>query len=597
MKSSNIFRTLVLVIIFSLLVLAIPATPVQAAIGAITIYPLNGPVGTTVSISGSGFTASGYYTVMFSSTAVAYGSCDGSGNFSTTFAVPEYYHGAFPVSVTTPSDTSNTLNFTVTPAITHSPTSGYVGSIVTISGTGFAVNSAVSFYLDNVSVSASTTTTNTNGSFTGTTLTIPARSRGSHTIKAQDASSNYNTATFTVRQKITVTPTSGAVGDQVSITGSGFYANSPVSFYWDNVGVSTTTTTTDTNGSFTGTTFTIPSSSRGSHTIKAQDASSNYYTATFTIGEKVTITPLTGSSGTTVTVTGTGFRANQTITIKYNGTGASTSPPSVSTNAEGTFTASFNVPAGLAGTYLVEASDGIYTDSASFTATADATISQTTTEAAPGYVGMSLTITGTGFMPNATVTVSYASDSVALATVTTDGNGAFSVTVTIPSSTGGNHTITVTDGHTTKQFSFVMESQAPLTPEPLLPAEATKSKAEAFFDWGDVDSDPSGVTYSLQVGADANFTNIILEKTGLTDSEYLVTEEEKLESVGKDEPYYWRARAVDGASNASAWTTPIPFRVGFVFSLPSWGIYVLLGIVALFLGVLGFWLGRRTAYY
>ncbi len=82
----------------------------------------------------------------------------------------------------------------------------------------------------------------------------------------------------------------------------------------------------------------------------------------------------------------------------------------------------------------------------------------------PGYVGMELTISGTGFKPDATVTITYTSEPVVLATITTDGSGNFSVTVTMPPSIGGEHTIVVTDDHTTKQFTFVMESEAPPVP-------------------------------------------------------------------------------------------------------------------------------------
>ena len=77
-----------------------------------------------------------------------------------------------------------------------------------------------------------------------------------------------------------------------------------------------------------------------------------------------------------------------------------------------------------------------------------------------------------------------------------------------------------------------------------------------------------------------------------------LTEEEKLESVKKDEPYYWRVRAIDGASNNSAWPEPVSFYVGFQWpTIQGALLYALLGIVAVLFLVLGFWLGRRTAAY
>ena len=86
----------------------------------------------------------------------------------------------------------------------------------------------------------------------------------------------------------------------------------------------------------------------------------------------------------------------------------------------------------------------------------------------------------------------------------------------------------------------------------------------------------------------------MLEKKGLTKSEYTVTEEEKLAAVKQEVPYYWRVKAIDDAANESEWSAPGSFYVGFTF--PGWAIYTLIGIVALLVGFLAFWFGRRTAY-
>jgi len=609
-KYNKLFRILALAIILSLLMLAIPATPALAQ--TILLSPTSGTVGTTVTVTGTGFTA---YTgqsvyILFDYAFMVSASVTG-GTFSTSFTVPSSATaGQAIVTVRTlPEPDQGSLiaqaSFTVTArTITLSPSTGYVGDTVIISGTGFAANSPITFYFDSVIVTAVTSTTNANGSFPNTTFTIPSTSRGGHTIEARDASLNSATATFAVANKITVSPTSGAVGDTVTINGTGFAASSPITFYFDDVSVGTATYT-NLNGSFTNNTFTIPSTSRGSHTIKAQDASGNYAIATFTVAHKITITPTSGVSGISVTVSGTGFGANRPITIKYNNNLVTTTPASITTDANGSFSASFTVLASIAGTYKVDATDGTNTASANFVSTTDATISQTTSEAAPGYVGMPLTITGTGFKPNATVTVTYTSDPVTLATVPTDANGNFSVKVTIPPSAGGSHAITVTDGYTTKQFTFVMESTAPAIPPPLLPMMGVKAKSKAYFDWEDVTKDVKGaderstpVTYTLQIATDADFKTILLKKEGLTTSAYTLTDAEKLKSTKKEAPYYWRLRAVDAASNASDWTGAGTFYVGFIFPEIKGGLlYGLIGAGALLLFFLGFWVGRRGGGY
>jgi hypothetical protein len=183
-----------------------------------------------------------------------------------------------------------------------------------------------------------------------------------------------------------------------------------------------------------------------------------------------------------------------------------------------------------------------------------------------------------------------------LSTVTTDTAGTFSTTVIIPNSIGGNHTITATDGTTIKEFDFVMEAQAPPKPVPLLPEDGVNVEVVTSFDWNDID-DLSGVTYTFQVASNANFNKIVLEKTGLTSSEYTITEEEQLEPVGEDDPYYWRVKAIDGASNESQ-SEMRSFYSGFQWpDFVGWPLYLIIGICGVLLIIFGFWLGRRTAYY
>jgi len=199
------------------------------------------------------------------------------------------------------------------------------------------------------------------------------------------------------------------------------------------------------------------------------------------------------------------------------------------------------------------------------------------------------------------VTVTYTSDPVVVATTVSDANGDFSATFTIPPSEPGTHIVTATDGTNILTETFVMEGSAPAIPQPLLPEMGVKAKQPVYFDWADVD-DPSGVTYALQIATDENFTTIALEKTGLADSEYTLTKEEKLEKRSAEAPYYWRVQATDGASNASGWTGAGTFSVGGFFSFswsdrPDWMIHLWwgLGVAGAFLG--GYMMCKRRSYY
>jgi len=614
MKYNRIFCTLALVIILSLLLVAIPATPALAQ--TVTVSPISGPVGTPVTVSGTHFTPSATVQISFPDTNT-YVTTTTTNNVGT-FSAPVFTVGAYPAGtkmvwirdVSTGALYAGT--FTIIPNINLNESSGYVDDEIEVSGTAFNTGASVTIYFDNTIIVIDNAVTDSSGTFTTTTFAIPESYSGSHTVKVRDGIGNYAEATLTVLQQITVTPALGAIGDTVTISGTGFAAGSAITFYFDNSTVNTKVTITNANGSFINDTFTIPSNSQATHTIKAQDVSHNSATAAFTTASKITISPTSGFSGTTVTVTGTGFSASTAITIKYDSITVITGTTDINTDTNGSFSGSFNVPAGLTGVHSIEATDGLYYTTTSFVSTADSTISQTTSAASPGYVGMELTIAGAGFEPDATITVTYAPEPVASATVTTDANGgfsvniaivlatvptdangAFSVVITIPPSGGGNHIMTVTDDHTTKQFTFVMESEAPLVP-PLLPEMGTKVKAETYFDWEDIE-DISGVTYTLQIATDENFTedSIVLEKKGLTDSEYTITEEERLPLVEKEDSYYWRIKAVDGASNESWWSDTRSFRVDFSFFMPRWAIYTLFGIGTLLLTILAFRLIRK----
>ena len=96
MQYNKVLRTLACALILSLtlLLIAIPATPAPAALmGSISLSPYSGPVGTSVTVNGLGFTPDSAYTVTFSTTTVATGYCDGTGVFIATFSVPTKARG------------------------------------------------------------------------------------------------------------------------------------------------------------------------------------------------------------------------------------------------------------------------------------------------------------------------------------------------------------------------------------------------------------------------------------------------------------------------------------------------------------------------
>jgi len=544
----------------------------------------SGTVGKQVWIQGTGFTAGYLFNVTFYNNVVGFtrmvadGAVAIGGSITASFAIPECPKATYNVQVAVIGQPVVTTTFTVIPNMELGESSAEVGAEVKINGTGFTASTGVTIYFDNGEVA--TTQTNSLGSFTDAPFIVPESTRASHTIKAKDASNYYDIASFTTLQSIAISPTSGTVGDEITVSGTGFGASKAITISFS--GTSVATTQSSTTGSFTDS-FTVPSVGSGTYEVSASDgtyeASADFTaTATASIGETE------GYPGDEITISGTGFAASATIIIYFDGDKVETAQ----TDSNGSFSTTFFVPPCLSGTYKVKVSDGINEIEFDFTVELDMQLDKTS-----GHVGTELTVSGVGFF--GIVTVKYDDTEVAKATVQTDAT--FRATFNAPASKHGPHDITVSDGSNTLEAIFIMESTTPPVPQPLLPEMEVKVEPVTYFDWEEVTDDSLPVTYTLQIASEPYFILMVLEKTGLTDSDYTLTEAEKLEKVSKETPYYWRVKATDAASNESDWTSAGSFYVGFAFDLPQWGIYALMGLGGVILFFIGLWVGRKTSYY
>lgn len=248
------------------------------------------------------------------------------------------------------------------PILNLNPSSGRIGSSVTVSGQQFSYSSAINIYFDTQEVA--TAQSDSSGRLASTVFTVPTAVAGVHTITAVDADDNSGTATFTVlAPTLSLTPNSGFVGTQVTVSGTNFNPSSTVTITFDGATVATTTATSSgtlpTGGSAPK--FTVQTINAGSHTISANDGV-NSVSATFTVNPSIVINPTSGprNSPNTITVSGTGFAANSIVTIKFEGNLQSTTPTPVPTDNLGSFSAiTFTVtPGGKNGaTHTVTATD------------------------------------------------------------------------------------------------------------------------------------------------------------------------------------------------------------------------------------------------
>src|SRR6266568_3918458 len=186
-----------------------------------TLSPTTGAVGASVTIAGSGYGATqGTSTVTFNGTAATAASWSAS---TIEVLVPP---GATTgnVVVNASGVASNGPSFTVVPApaiSTLSATSGVVGASVTITGSNFGAtqgSGTVSFN--------GTYTTPTSWSATSIVVPVPiGATTGNVVVSASGVASNG--INFTVVEGLGITgvsPTSGVVGSQATVTGTGFGA-------------------------------------------------------------------------------------------------------------------------------------------------------------------------------------------------------------------------------------------------------------------------------------------------------------------------------------------------------------------------------------
>lgn len=477
------------------------------------------------------------------------------------------------------------------PEITLSPGSGSVGTQVTVSGTGFEsfAGTDINIFFDDEEIPASPLSMPENGTFTASFEVPDDTEPGTAYVKVTTVIGGEIRKSFVVAEpEIELDIDMGAVGTMVAVEGRGFYAGGAVDCYYyrDGSRVGVGDEVAGDTGEFV-CSFSIPSSTAGSHKIKVEDVLDNSAEANFEVMPAITVSPSSGAIGDELRVTGAGFSGDSDVTVYLGNIMVAEG----SANKYGSFEASFSVLTLQSGAYDIEAEDDDDNKAkVAFTVAAGASLNP-----AAGYVGAPVTVSGVGFKAGALVTITY--DDEEVATAIAGSNSSFSVNFIVPPSNGGNHNVTITDGTNTATGIFAMETDSPPVTVLVLPEDKTRAEAMASFDWEDV-SDESGVTYTIQIAIKDSFaaSHIVLEKPGLSDSKYTLSEDEKLEPSSKEVPHYWRVKAIDEAANEGEWSDVGSFYVGSRFILSETVKRVLIGLGIAGAGFLGFWLGRRTAY-
>jgi hypothetical protein len=443
------------------------------------------------------------------------------------------------------------------PVLRLSSTSGPVGTQITITGTVFNSFEGDSIHIlfDSVEI-ASPIIVPAGGAFT-VTCTIPADATGgAHIIGAKRETTDSSfviSCPFTVDpRELTLSINEGPTGTALEISGSGFYINETVTInYFNPAAGPIGTLTASSLGKFTRS-YTVPAGTAGNHRFTATNARGNTAEIAYKVIPDIVLNVNSGAPGEHINVRGTGFGATTSAVISLDTTSVAT----VQTDALGSLETQFVIPQLTVATHYLKVRDTLGNKiEVAFPVTPGAVLSNDT-----GSTGSPVTVNGNGFESGSSITVTY--DDKPVGTAIADRDGKFTVTFDIPSGNGGDHLIKVSDGVTTREYSYTVETVPPPVPSPVSPADNTLTSAFTTLNWQPV-TDPSvPVTYILQISTDEAFTTVILEKSALPGTQYILAVNEALTAEPPVSAYYWRVMAVDGAGNRGAWSDVWSFFVG-----------------------------------
>jgi hypothetical protein len=551
------------------------------------IVSISQPTGTPNSrleVKGLGFVADQPVPVSFDGEIISSPSANSQGSWSIDLFIPESPAGVYSVTVPSPGGELN-APFRVTPAIVLSGTHGEPGAPIDLAGFGFASNEKGITVTLNQTQLVSGISAGPTGSWNVSFIvpSIPAQSYALQASGPVTSAGSLADEIITIAPVLTIRPASGVPGSVVNVAGSGFRSQErDIVISYDGIPVATVLLA-DAQGTFT-TSFAVPVSAGGLHFISHSRAiaiASGGSEASFQVARGISLDQTEGPPDSKINISGLGFTANDPlITITFDDDQVLAE---VAAGPQGSFTTSIVIPPSPAGPRLIQASGS---DLSSITKTEQGFNVQPSLglSIASGNVGDIVEVSGLGFEALATVTLAY-DDELTEASAAAGASGSFVLEFTVPASIHGEHTIKVMDEEGNEvQAAFSIEDTPPAIAALLGPESGTRGGFFGGFrpslDWRPVD-DASGVTYDLQVSKSAEFSNPILEKQGLTAPLYALLEQDALPRG----TYYWRVRAVDGASNQAPWSDPFEVNSGII---APWMILALAALAVLAAGGAGY---------
>ena len=475
-------------------------------------------------------------------------------------------------------------------SITLNPSSGTVGTQVTVSGEGFTGRLAEIKW--DGRVVAEKVPLGEKGKL-NYSLSIPQAAKGTYNIEVADDShwsGSSASASFKVLPKIEALPKVARPSSEIWIIGTGFPSGEAgITITWDSTALKGTPTSANLKGNWS-VILTVPPVVKGTHYIGA--AGSITSTAevgqiVFIVGPAAKVEPLTGPAGTEIKAEGFGFRTGEDgITISFDG---EIILCNIVGGGDGSWKATAQIPPSTRGHHIITVYGSSFTPigivpNIDFEVTPLLELEPTS-----GNTGNKVTVTGTGFAKNESVTLTF--DSTTLdASLVANEKGSFTTTFLVPSLKGKNHMVAaVGKSGNSAQAAFTANKPPPAAPQ--LKSPGPNANMEIFNSVGDVIigtvkyaiglvsrsrssqysypqapkvffiwSQPAhaeDAQYVLQIASQSDFVTPAVVKNNLQSPRYVLSQQDVLPSG----TYYWRVKAVDSVGNESPWSEVWQFEV------------------------------------
>ncbi len=420
----------------------VASAPFTVTSATLALSPTSGPAGTSIGLSGALYLASTQYAFCFEPAVAACPSgvsttftTDASGNVpaGVAIAVPATSGGTYYIDVSRSGILVAVAQFSVTPVLGLTPTSGGVGTLASASAGGLGADAAYSL-LWNATFALCQGTTDASGEF-ACVFFVPAAPAGNHTVTVAQGSF-APTSLFEVTPSLSLNVTQGIVGGSVTVAALGFRASSSVAISWAGVGVCNGSSGVDGSASCA---FEIPATPAGSTTVSGSDGT-DFATAVFTVVPSAVVAPATGVVNLPVTIRGTGFDASVGVLASWDSSSLPCTGPATS-SPNGDYNCTFTVPSTVAGAHQVGLSGGTSAATAVFSVVPSAALN-----ASVATVGRLVSVSGTGFDGATAVLVEWNTSTSLCNGTTTTVLGTFSCTFRTPAAPNGTHAISVYEG-------------------------------------------------------------------------------------------------------------------------------------------------------